>query len=184
MKIMIFSDIHGSLYYTKKLIERIDIEGPQRILILGDVLYHGPRNPLPKDYNPQEVVDLLKPYVDHTIGVRGNCDAEIDIQLLGYGGDQDKRMINLDNLSIFMTHGHIYDPDNHPKLANETVFIYGHTHIYQAEKKAGIYYFNPGSVSLPKGGNPHSYGIIEQDEMIIKDLDGNILTSCKLKDDC
>ena len=183
MKIMVFSDIHGSLYYTKKVIERIEKEAPDRIMILGDVLYHGPRNPLPKDYDPLEVVKLLNPYVDKTIGVRGNCDAEIDVQLLGYGGSKDTLQLTFNDRPFFMTHGHIYHPDDHPILDKGTVFLYGHTHIYQAESKDGIYYFNPGSVSIPKGGNLHSYGMIDNDELVVKDLDGNVLTRCRLQDD-
>ncbi len=183
MKIMVFSDIHGSLYYTKKVVERIQKEAPDHIMILGDVLYHGPRNPLPKEYDPLEVVKQLNPYIDKTIGVRGNCDAEIDVQLLGYGGNQDMRLVTFNNRSFFMTHGHIYHPDDHPVLDQGTVFVYGHTHLYQAEIKDGIYYFNPGSVSIPKGGNPPSYGVIDDDDLVVKDLNGIVLISCKLQDD-
>ncbi len=180
MNVMVISDIHGSAVYTEKLINCIKKEEPDQILVLGDVLYHGPRNPLPEGYDPMKVVELLQEYSDIMIGVKGNCDAQIDLDLMGFQ-DRDYIMLNIDDKEIFMTHGHVYSPDEHPVLTNETIFISGHTHLLTAEKRAGIYYLNPGSVSLPKGGNPHSYGIISSNELIIKDLDGNIIKSCLIK---
>ncbi|MDD3924928.1 MAG: phosphodiesterase [Erysipelotrichaceae bacterium] len=182
MKIMVFSDIHGSLYYANKLIDRIEVEKPDKLIALGDILYHGPRNPLTKEYDPLKVCELLSKYKEKIIGVRGNCDAEIDIQLLGYNGDQDYIWQDYDHRKYFLTHGHIYTTGDHPELPKGSVFVYGHTHVHQIENIDGITYFNPGSVSLPKNDTKNSYGIITEKKIKIKDLDGNEVLEYIFKD--
>ena len=179
MKIMVFSDIHGSLYYTKKALAVADKEEVDQIIILGDIMYHGPRNPLTKDYKPLDVSIELNKYANKIIGVRGNCDAEIDQQLLAYDGRKEFQKIMLNGRDFFITHGHIFTPDDHPNLLNGTIFLSGHTHLPTAVKKDGIYYINPGSISLPKGGYPSSYAIIYKDRVEIINFDDNIIKQLK-----
>lgn len=180
MKIFFVSDIHGSIYYLKKAIEKFEEEKPDQIVVLGDVMYHGPRNPLPKDYNPSEVADLLNSYKSLIIAVRGNCDSEVDQMLIEYPMMSDYTIINMNGYKIFATHGHIYDKSNMPELIKGDVFIHGHWHLPMAENKDGIFILNPGSIALPKGGFSNSYAILDNDEFIIKDLDGGVIKSIKI----
>lgn len=180
MNIFFISDIHGSLYYLKKAIERYKEEGAGYIVILGDVLYHGPRNQLPKDYNPQSVASLLNEYKDKIIAVRGNCDSEVDQMLIEYPMMSDYSIILCNNRRLFLTHGHIYNEDNLPELSENDVLVFGHTHIPEAKKHNKIYVLNPGSVSLPKENNPNSYAILKDDLFQIKDLDGTVIKEIKL----
>lgn len=181
MKIVIMSDIHGSYYFLKKGLEKFEEEKGDRLLILGDELYHGPRNELPKEYNPKEVLKLLNQYKDKIIAVRGNCDSEVDQMVLEYPIMSDYVLLDIDDLRIFATHGHIYNPDNLPKLNSINVFLYGHTHIQRCEKKDNLYILNPGSISIPKNNNKNSYGVIENRIFYIKDFDGNIIDKIELE---
>ncbi len=181
MKIFVISDIHGSSYFLKKVLEAYKRENANYILILGDELYHGPRNPLPVEYNPKEVAEILNTYKEKIIAVRGNCDSEVDQMLLQYPIMGDYTTLFLDNKRIFATHGHIYGEDNLPDMSQGDIFIYGHTHLPVAYEKNGIYILNPGSISLPKGGNKNSYGLFENGFFYIKDLDGEILKEINLK---
>lgn len=181
MKIFVISDIHGSIYYLKKSLELYEKERADYILILGDELYHGPRNPLPLEYNPKEVAEILNKYKDKIIAVRGNCDSEVDQMLLEYPIMGDYTTILLNNKRIFATHGHIYREDNLPNLQEGDIFIYGHTHLPVAYKVNEIYMLNPGSISLPKGGNKNSYGIFENNYFYVKSLEGEILKEIELK---
>ncbi|HBM79648.1 MAG: phosphodiesterase [Clostridiales bacterium] len=180
MKIFFMADIHGSLYYAKKALENFENEDSDYIVILGDELYHGARNPLPVEYNPKEVTKLLNRYADKIIAVRGNCDSEIDEMVLDFPIMATYSMILYDNRRIFLTHGHIYNEDNLPKLKEGDIFIYGHTHIAKAEKIDNIFILNPGSVTFPKGNSSNSYGILEKDIFKIKDLNGNLLKEIAL----
>jgi uncharacterized protein len=180
MKLFFISDIHGSLHYLKIAIECYHRENANNIILLGDALYHGPRNPLPKDYNPQEVAKLLNEYGNRIIAVRGNCDSEVDQMLIEYPMMSDYSIVLHENRRIFLTHGHLHNPENLPRLCEGDVFAYGHTHISLLEKKEGIYVINPGSVSLPKDNNPNSYGILENNLFLIKDLNGNVLHKLSL----
>ncbi|MBU3092823.1 phosphodiesterase [Clostridium sp. CF011] len=180
MKIFFISDIHGSLYYLKKAIERYKEEGAGYIVLLGDVLYHGPRNQLPKDYNPQLVASLLNEYKDKIIAVRGNCDSEVDQMIIEYPMMSDYSIILCNNRRLFLTHGHIYNEDNLPELSENDVLVFGHTHVPVAKKHNKIYVLNPGSVSLPKENNPNSYAILKDDLFQIKDLDGAVIKEIKL----
>ncbi|MCJ8342302.1 MAG: phosphodiesterase [Cetobacterium sp.] len=171
MKIFVISDIHGSEYYLKKAIEAFKKENGDYILILGDELYHGPRNPLPKDYNPKGVVEILNPLKNKIMAIRGNCDSEVDQMLLEYLIMGDYTSLFLNEKRIFATHGHIFNKNNMPNIDNGDILIYGHTHIPLAEKIDGKYILNPGSISLPKENNPNSYGIIENNKFSVKRLE-------------
>lgn len=174
MKIFFISDIHGSIYYLKRAFENYEKEKAENIVILGDELYHGARNDLPKEYNPKEVTKFLNEYKEKIIAVRGNCDSEVDEMVLDYPMMDTFSTILYEGRRIFLTHGHIYNENNMPKLSSGDVFIYGHTHIPVAKKIQDIFVINPGSITLPKEGNPHSYGVLEGNTFKIKDLDGNV----------
>lgn len=175
MKLFIISDIHGSLYYLKKVMEIFEKENYDKLVILGDELYHGPRNSLPKDYSPKEVIEILNKYKDKIIAVRGNCDSEVDQMVLSYPIMSDYSMIYLGNKRVFLTHGHIYNIDNPLPMLEGDILLYGHFHIPMIEKKEERYFFNPGSISLPKNNSNHSFAILDETKFQIKDLDENIL---------
>ncbi|MEG0068721.1 phosphodiesterase [Cetobacterium sp.] len=181
MKIFVISDIHGSSYFLKKSLEAFKVENADYILILGDELYHGPRNPLPEDYNPKEVAEILNTYKEKILAIRGNCDSEVDQMLLEYPIMGDYTTLFLNKKRIFATHGHIFNKEKLPSLCEGDILIYGHTHIPLAEEKEGIFILNPGSISLPKDGNENSYGIFENDNFYVKSLDGKVLKSICLK---
>ena len=148
-------------------IDCFEREKAQRI-IPYDALYHGPRNPLPEGYNPAEVANLLNHYKDQIIAVRGNCDSEVDQMLINYQMMETYSTILFDDRKMFLTHGHIYNPENLPTLCDGDIFAFGHTHLPVAEKCGGIYIFNPGSITLPKGGNPKSYGVFDGEKIASK----------------
>lgn len=180
MKILFASDIHGSLYYARKVIEKFEQEQCEQLVLLGDLMYHGPRNELPKDYEPKEVAALLNQYKDKIIAVRGNCDSEVDQMLLEFPMMSDYAILYVDKLRIFATHGHLYHEDNLPPLQENDVLIYGHYHVPIAKKINGIYILNPSSISLPKA-KTNSYGIYEDNQFKIIDLDSNIIESIRLE---
>lgn len=180
MKLFFISDIHGSLYYLNKAFEIYHKEKADYIVILGDALYHGPRNPLPKEYSPKEVAELLNQYKQKIIAVKGNCDSEVDQMIIDYPMLAEYSIILYNDKKLFLTHGHVYNKKNLPNLNKGDVLIHGHTHIPVAEKLDDIYLVNPGSITLPKEDNPNSYGILENDLFEIKDLHGNIIKSIKL----
>ncbi len=177
MKLLIASDIHGDADCCASLLKRADIEGVERIVLLGDLLYHGPRNDLPRGYDPKKVIDLLSKYKEKLICVRGNCDTEVDQMVLpfpimselGYIYDGDAKLM------LFLSHGHIYSPEKLPPISGNAIFLYGHTHIYGLTEAEGIKCFNPGSVSLPKEKNPKTYAIYESGKLEIKQLNGKFV---------
>lgn len=175
MKLMFISDIHGSAYWLERAMEKVREECPEQIVILGDFLYHGPRNPLPEGYDPQRVAQILNQHKNNIIAVRGNCDAEVDQMLLEFPMMADYMMILHEGRRIFATHGHGFNIEQLPPLADKDVFIQGHTHIPVADRKAGIYVLNPGSISLPKENYPNSYGILSNGEFCVKDFDGGVV---------
>lgn len=175
MTILTISDIHGSFHYLEKALGIFHKEKPDLILILGDELYHGPRNPLPKDYNPKLVAETLNKYKDKIIAVRGNCDSEVDQMVLDYPITSDLSTIFWNDRKIIATHGHIYNEDKLPPLSSNDILIYGHTHLPVAKKEKDIFILNPGSISLPKGGNPNSYGIFKDNSFKVISFDGDIL---------
>lgn len=180
MKLMFISDIHGSLYWLEKALEKAEAEQPHTLVVLGDFLYHGPRNPLPDGYDPQGVAAKLNAYGKSLVAVRGNCDAEVDQMLLQFPMMGDYVLILHEGRKIYATHGHGASIDNLPALTAGDMFIQGHTHLPVADIKEGIFVLNPGSISLPKENNPNSYGIFEHGEFTIKDFDGNTLKSIRV----
>lgn len=170
MKLLIASDIHGAAGYCRQLLDAWDREGADRLLLLGDVLYHGPRNDLPRDYAPKRVIPLLNALADRIIAVRGNCDAEVDQMVLDFPVMADYvTLFDETGHELFLTHGHVFGAGMHnsvdhaPALPEGSALVYGHTHIKvneASEAHPGLWLFNPGSVSIPKDGT-HSYGIYE-----------------------
>ncbi|MCR3760861.1 phosphodiesterase [Clostridium felsineum] len=173
MKIFFMSDIHGSLNYLQKALNRFNAEKADFIVILGDELYHGARNPLPLGYNPKDVAELLNTYSEKIIAIRGNCDSEVDEMVLTYPIMSTYSTILYNDKRLFLTHGHVYNEDNLPKLRDGDIFLYGHTHVPVAKKKNNIYIINPGSISIPKEDSPNSYAVLCDNLFEIKDLDGN-----------
>ena len=176
MKLMIASDIHGSSLYCEELLKRYNDEKPDKLLLLGDILYHGPRNDLPRGYNPKSVIAMLNNIKDEIICVRGNCDAEVDQMVLDFPIMADYSILDLDGRLIFATHGHIYNENNLPPMGRCDVLLNGHTHIPKCVSHGDYTYMNPGSVSIPKEGSRHGYMIYEDKKFIWKDLDGNIVS--------
>ena len=179
MKLMIASDIHGSSYYCRKMIEAYRQEEADRLLLLGDLLYHGPRNNLPRDYNPKEVISMLNEIKNELLCVRGNCDTEVDQMVLDFPILAEYCLLELDGRTIFATHGHNFNPDNLPMLKEGDILLNGHTHI-PANQNMGTYtYMNPGSVSIPKENSEHSYMILENGAFWWKTLDGETYLNFK-----
>jgi len=176
MKLMFASDIHGSKYWCQKMMERFVAERPQRLVLLGDLLYHGPRNDLPKEYDPKGVIALLNSIKENIIAVRGNCDAEVDQMVLEFPIMADFAPILLeDGRLLFCTHGHIYNNDKLPPLQDGDLLMNGHTHVYDNRDMGNYRYLNPGSVSLPKENCTNSYMIYHDGIFTLKDMDGNLL---------
>lgn len=172
MKLMIASDIHGSAEYCRALLSAYQAESPDRLLLLGDILYHGPRNDLPNGYAPKEVIDLLNPLADQLLCVRGNCEAEVDQMVLRFPVLADYALLEVNGVSMFATHGHLYGKDNPPPLAYGSVLLCGHTHVPAFERKESFTYVNPGSVSIPKEDSPRGYLLLEGNVLTWKTLDG------------
>ena len=170
MKLMIASDIHGSAEYCERLLEAFKKEEAEKLLLLGDILYHGPRNDLPERYAPKEVMAMLNAVKEKLLCVRGNCDTEVDQMVLEFPILSETALIYADGRTIFATHGHKFNIDNLPPLNKGDILVYGHTHIPLKEEKDGILCLNPGSVSIPKEGSGHSYIIFENGEVEFKTL--------------
>lgn len=162
MKYLIFSDIHGSYTAAQTMIDLFVKESYDLMIILGDILYHGPRNPLPEGHNPKEVATLLNAYKDKIICVGGNCDAQVDQMVLTFPCLGDYTMVVDEGVRMFATHGHNYTPDNLSILATGDVFLYGHTHLWELEQRDGCVICNPGSISLPKEGLPATYATYDK----------------------
>lgn len=175
MKVLIASDIHGSATHARTLLARIDEERPCRIALLGDILYHGPRNPLPDGYDPQAVVALLEPYAPFIVAVRGNCDSEVDQMVLPFRClDTSAQIIDgAAEATLLLTHGHVLTPDSPGPLPPRTAFCSGHTHVKSLEARDGALLCNPGSVSLPKDGS-RSYAVYENGVVALKRLDDGV----------
>ena len=180
MKILIASDIHGSAYYCRKLIECYHNENTDRLILLGDILYHGPRNDLPQDYAPKEVIEMLNKLKNEIICVRGNCEAEVDQMVLDFPIQADYALFDLDGTTAFVTHGHLYSLDALPPHKDGDLLIHGHTHVLTVQEKDGMTYINPGSAALPKEGNPKSYMIYENRVFTIKTLEGETILTHRI----
>ena len=174
MKWIIASDLHGSAYYCRKMLEAFEREGADRLFLLGDLLYHGPRNDLPREYAPKEVIPLLNGKKEKLLCVRGNCDAEVDQMVLEFPVLADYAVLPVGQRLIYATHGHIYHVKNLPPLAPGDVLLHGHTHVPAwTEFGQGNLYLNPGSVSIPKENSPHSYMTLEGNTMQWKELESS-----------
>ena len=163
MKLLIASDIHGSAYWCRKLMEIAEKEQPDKLILLGDLLYHGPRNDLPRDYAPKQVIPMLSAWKEKIIAVRGNCEAEVDQMVLPFPCMADFAQLLVDGKTFYLTHGHHHNPDNLPPLPEGSIFLSGHTHVKLDETRKGIRCLNPGSISIPKDGS-HSCLICENSE--------------------
>ena len=170
MKLLIASDIHGSAYWCRKLMETIEAEQPDKIILLGDLLYHGPRNDLPEGYAPKQVIAMLSPYQNKILCVRGNCEAEVDQMVLPFPVMADYAVIVLGDRVIYATHGHKFGPDNPPPLTDGDILLSGHTHVPMDEMRdipeGQIRCLNPGSVSIPKENSAHGYLILTEHDVI------------------
>ena len=182
MKLFVASDIHGSAFYCRKMLEAYKKENADRMLLLGDILYHGPRNDLPKEYAPKEVIAMLNERKNEIYAVRGNCEAEVDQMVLQFPVLADYCVLPLREKVIYATHGHVYNEGNLPPMKEDDILLHGHTHVLKAEKREGHYLLNPGSVSIPKEGNVPSYGVLEDGKFLIKDFEGNVITSLILEE--
>ena len=181
MKLMIASDIHGSAFWCEKLLDAYKTEAPDRFLLLGDLLYHGPRNDLPDGYAPKKVIPMLNGLKSELICVRGNCEAEVDQMVLEFPVLADFSMIFANGRTIYATHGHHHSFDNLPPLKSGDIFLQGHTHVPKCVKADGILCLNPGSVSIPKENSPHSYMIFDESGFVWKSLDnGEVYMQCRL----
>ena len=172
MKLMIASDIHGSAYYCEKLASAFHREKADRLLLLGDILYHGPRNDLPMDYAPKKVAELLNELAERILCVRGNCEAEVDQAMLLFPVLAEYCVLWLGGRMIFATHGHRFDKDSPPPLSKGDILLYGHTHVPMCEMGEKLVCMNPGSVSIPKDGSPHGYMTMEDGCFEWKDIEG------------
>ncbi len=170
MKLMIASDLHGSAYYCGKMLEAYKKEEASRLLLLGDLLYHGPRNDLPRDYAPKEVLKMLNDVKEELLCVRGNCDGEVDQMVLDFPIMAEYCILELGGRTVYATHGHRLGRDNPPPLKKGDILLCGHTHIPANEDCGNFTYINPGSVSIPKNGSGHSYIIFDGD-FVFKSLE-------------
>lgn len=171
-KWMIASDIHGSAYYCERLLEAYDKEGADRLFLLGDILYHGPRNDLPREYAPKRVISLLNERKQDIFCVRGNCDTEVDQMVLEFPILADYGVICQGNRIIYATHGHIYNEQKLPPLHHGDILLHGHTHVPALREHEHYIYMNPGSVSIPKEESWHGYMLVLDGCFIWKDLEG------------
>ena len=170
MKLLIASDIHGSAFWCSKLMEVMEEFNPDHLILLGDLLYHGPRNDLPRDYAPRQVIPMLSKYADRILAVRGNCEAEVDQMVLPFPCMADFSQLLTDGKVLYLTHGHHHSPDNLPPLKEGSIFLSGHTHVKLDEVRKGIRCLNPGSVSIPKDGS-HSCLLYEDGTFSFKILE-------------
>ena len=175
MKLMIASDIHGSSSFCKEMLAAFDREQADKLLLLGDILYHGPRNDLPKDYAPKTVISLLNERKEKLLCVRGNCDTEVDQMVLQFPIMADYAIFYAGNRMIYATHGHNFNRESLPPMQSGDILLHGHTHI-PAWESFGVrnLYLNPGSVSIPKEGSAHGYMILLENEVLWKDLSGGV----------
>ena len=174
MKLMFASDLHGSAYYTRKLLQAYEKERPEKLVLLGDILYHGPRNDLPEGYAPKEVIAMLNPLAEQILCVRGNCEAEVDQMVLDFPVMADYAVLFEQGKTLVLTHGHVFSSEKPPKLQKGNVLLTGHTHVPACEDRGGWWYLNPGSVSIPKNGSWHGYMVLEEGTFFWKNLDGNV----------
>ena len=172
MKFLIASDIHGSEFYCRKLIEAYKNENADRLVLLGDILYHGPRNDLPEGYAPKKVIEILNALKSEILCVRGNCDTEVDQMVLNFPILADYAILTAGDRLVYLTHGHNFNENNLPPLQDGDILLHGHTHVPKCVQHESYVYLNPGSVSIPKEDSWHGYMILENGRFIWKDFDG------------
>ncbi|USD64574.1 phosphodiesterase [Vibrio sp. SCSIO 43136] len=176
MKLFFASDLHGCLAATEKVLALFDASGAEHLILLGDVLNHGPRNPVPEHYNPPAVAQALNEYARKIIAVRGNCDSEVDQMLLSFPMMMDYSWVLLANgQRMFLTHGHLYNSDKRPALNERDIIAHGHSHIPVAELVGEQFIFNPGSVTFPRNGHAPSYGLLDDKQLQVITLDGEVI---------
>ena len=177
MKYLIASDLHGSAYYARKLWEAYEKEKADKLIFLGDMLYHGPRNPLPKDYDPPSVTAMMNSRKQEILCVRGNCEAEVDQMVLEFPVLADYALLSVPRtLSegealLFITHGHLYNEEQLPMLNKGDILLHGHTHLQVCREHETYVYMNPGSLALPKEGSRHGYMTLENGLFLWKDVE-------------
>lgn len=171
MKLMIASDLHGSAYYCRALLESFRREGADRLVLLGDLLYHGPRNPLPREYDTMAVTAMLNSLAERLLCVRGNCDSEVDQMVLQFPMLADCALLSVDGTDLYAAHGHLQGPENPPPLPRGTYLLCGHIHIPVRQDLGSCVYLNPGSLALPKEDTPHSYMTLERGTFAWKDVE-------------
>ncbi len=176
IKYLIASDLHGSAFWLERLLDRYKSENANRLVLLGDILYHGPRNDLPDGYAPKRCIELLNGFEDDILCVRGNCDTEVDQTVLNFPVLADYAVIDYGGTLIYLTHGHL----ELPNFKGKPIVLSGHTHIFGCEDRGSCVCLNPGSVSLPKEGKPHTYMILENGRFINRTLDGVDVFSYKI----
>lgn len=178
MKYLFASDIHGSEYYADKIVRKFDELGAENIILMGDLLYHGARNDLPGGYDTKAVTKILNAYSTKIIACRGNCDSEVDQMVLDFPMQSDYNILNLNGITFFQTHGHIYSPEHMPPMGVCRAFVFGHIHLPVAREENGVVILNPGSTTIPKGGNPGSYGVLDENVFTIYSVeDDSVITS-------
>ena len=178
MKVLVISDIHGSGYYAEKIKEINEKENPDKIVLLGDLYYHGPRNDLSQEYNPMKVAEILNSLKEKLLVVKGNCDAEVD-EMISEFKFEDHIIMDINDKKFYFTHGHKYNIEVIPYDDFE-VMVYGHIHQGFIEEKEGYVFANPGSISLPKYNTKHSYIIVEENKIILKDVEYNVIQEYQL----
>ena len=178
MKVLVCSDIHGSAFYCDLLLKRIEEEKPDRIFLLGDILYHGPRNDLPKDYNPKKVIEMLNPLKDKIVAVRGNCEAEVDQMVLEFDCMSTFKEVDINGIHIVLTHGHHFNKRKPFDYPEKYVLLNGHFHVPEISDMGDFVYINDGSVSIPKNGSPHAYLVIEGKKFTLKNLESSTDFDC------
>ncbi|MDY3904464.1 MAG: phosphodiesterase [Candidatus Enteromonas sp.] len=172
MRILIASDIHGRILAAKKLDKLFQRYNPDKVILLGDYLYNGPRNGVPQDYDPMGTSIILNKYAHLITGVKGNCDSRIDETLLKFP-IQDSRVVYLNGFRVDMVHGDLLTSDI-LNVERGDILMFGHTHVYMLKKEDGVIYFNPGSTSFPKNGNPATYGVMDGMHLEIRKLDDDL----------
>jgi len=181
MKLFFASDLHGCFDSALKMIAAFEQSGAKHMILLGDILNPGPRNEVPAGYAPIKVADLLNSYADKIIAVRGNCDSEVDQVLLDFPIMSDYNLVLLSNgRRLFLTHGHLYNITNHPRLCPGDIIASGHTHVPVAAQHYELIEFNPGSVTMPRGGHVASYGLLNDNTLSVMSFDGEQLCSITL----
>lgn len=173
MKFLIASDLHGSSYYAQKILDIFNAERADKLVLLGDIYNHGPRNALPKDYNPMEVARILNSVKDKLLVIKGNCDSQVDTMISEFSFIEDAVIVSGEK-AFYLTHGHVYNKDNMPATKFDGI-IYGHFHTGFIEQKEGVIIANVGSLSIPKNNTPSSYLILENGHLTLKDEQGNII---------